>query len=163
MIAISQYSSPTVPNLGDPSYELATVSSHALTLGGYDAYASGEASAGCVPQQSPPIAVADAAGFPEVDVRGLAARRRRATSNVSFVSNADSDTSIDSSETPQRKRAVSDTPMRISARSKHRLSVEEQRKRTVFIEMTEDERREKNCQSARDCRLRKKRYIEVGQ
>jgi hypothetical protein len=108
----------------------------------------------------PPAAAVDA--FPKVDLASIPRRRGRGVSNVSNASYASSCGTEYDSPSPVRKRSSepeAPTPQR--GRDRRRRAVEDSGKRSALIELTEEERLEKNRQSARDCRLRKKRYIEV--
>jgi len=99
--------------------------------------------------------------FPNVDLTPL--RRRAKTEPVMPT------TPTPPRRSPPRRARASPVespsdvvvPTRVSARSgdQRKRRVEEQCARTE-LEVSEEERLEKNRQSARDCRLRKKRYIE---
>ena len=97
--------------------------------------------------------------FPSVDIGFL---RRRSGSRVEGQSVAQP-AGLSAVASAGRRRAESDpAPLRQSLRNDTRKRrIEEQGRRTT-VEMSEEERLEKNRQSARDCRLRKKRYIEVS-
>jgi len=107
----------------------------------------------CMPPASlcGPIAV-PLQNFPSMDVNTL---RRRAKSEATPVKRT----------SPPRKRSSPpepteiNVPVRVSARSDLRKRRVDQQSRSE-MEISEEERLEKNRQSARDCRLRKKRYIE---
>jgi len=117
------------------------------TPGGYNEMDQGDSPqyAGSGPMAAPPTS------FPSVDV-GYLRRRCKAEGGPG-------------GKTPiqGRRRAESDPviPLRSSARNDTRKRrVDDQGRRSAMMELSEEERLEKNRQSARDCRLRKKRYIE---
>ena len=113
--------------------------------------------AGCVPgaPSHHPLAAPEQS-FPEVDVGSLR-RRNRGDSNASTR------TSSSRKKSPAIPESEIVVPVRVSARneSRKRRSVEDPSRRSALQELSEEERLEKNRQSARDCRQRKKRYIEV--
>lgn len=112
--------------------------------------------AGCVPgaRSHHPLAAPEQS-FPEVDLGSLR-RRNRGDSNASTR------TSSSRKKSPTIPESEIVVPVRVSARndSRKRRSAEDPSRRSALQELSEEERLEKNRQSARDCRQRKKRYIE---